>query len=356
MRHPLFSTILALLAILSLSSCGRKPYYDISTGADVADSGNYVIRWQVRPSMEGEVAIYASDDAGSYPVQPSKVEAIGKEWTMYSTDGTSVSRHYFLLVFDNTEMRVAGMRVIPTSGFSNLRDAGGYMTNEGNQMRWGKFYRGGRFRDLTHRDSLVIASLGLKQSLVLSDSHTFVYLTEGPGGVPQKDFAANTPIDYSSVLTKISRGEMTREGVVLFVHDMFNSLAYENPDQLSAALHYLLDPDHYPVLICDEWGKERVAFLTMLVQYSLGVSRSDILQDYLMSNALLPMEKLAPEGIRFTPARQEALTEFFRCRPSDLLSIMTDIEDKYGTIEAYMETVLDFDEADRARLRSLLLY
>lgn len=350
------SHLLLWLTLISLSSCARKAYYDISTGTDVADSGNYVIRWQVRPGMDGQVAIYASDDAGSYPVEPTKVEAIGKEWTTFTTDGTSFSRHYFLLVFDNSEMRVTGTRVIPTQGFANLRDAGGYMTDEGYQMRWGRLYRSGRYRGLTPRDSLIIGSLGLKTNIVLSDSYSFVYLTSGVGGVSQKDFAANTPIDYSKVLSRITEGDMTQEGVILFVHDMFNSLAYENPDQLSAALHYMLKPEHYPIVISDEWGKDRTAFLVMLIQYSLGVSRSDILEDYLLSNALLQADRLAPQGYRYSPSRQEALTEFFRCRPSDLLSIITDIEDKYGTIANYMDKVLDFDEADRTQLRQLLLY
>ena len=35
---------------------------------------------------------------------------------------------------------------------------------------------------------------------------------------------------------------------------------------------------------------------------------------------------------------------------------MTDIENKYGNIENYMDKVLDFDESDRIRLRELLLY
>ena len=35
---------------------------------------------------------------------------------------------------------------------------------------------------------------------------------------------------------------------------------------------------------------------------------------------------------------------------------MTDIENKYGTVENYMDKVLDFDESDRIRLRELLLY
>ena len=356
LQSKVLALITPLLACLSLTSCARKAYYDISTGADVADSGNYVVRWQVRPGMNGEVAIYASDDAGSYPTEPTKVEPIGKEWTTFASDGTYFTRHYFLLVFDDREVRVTGTRVIPTEGFSNLRDAGGYMTDQGYQMRWGRLYRGGRYRSLTPRDSLVISSIGLRHNVVLSDAYSFVYLTNGIGNILQKDFAANTPVDYKSVLKRISDGAMSQEGVVLFVHDMFNSLAYENSEQLSAALHYLLDPDHYPVMISDEWGKDRTAFLIMLIQYSLGVSRSDILSDYLLSNALLPVEKLAPQGFRFAPGRQEALTEFFRCRPSDLLSIMTDIENKYGSIENYMDMVLDFDESDRIRLRELLLY
>lgn len=344
------------LTLLSLCSCARKAFYDISTDADVADSGNYVIRWQVRPGMDGKVAIYASDDAGSYPVEPSKVEAITKEWTTFSIGGDSFAQHYFLLVFDNTEMRVAGSRVIPTEGFTNLRDAGGYMTDDGLQMRWGRLYRSGRYRDLTPRDSLVIGSLGLRTNLVLSDAHSFVYLTGGLGGVSLVDLAANTPIDYRHVLDRIDRGDLTKEGVVLFVHDMFDSFAYENADQLSAALHYMLRPEHYPIVISDEWGKDRAAFLIMLVQYSLGVSRSDILDDYLLSNALVKAPRLAPQGYGIAPGRQEALTEFFRCRPSDLLSIITDIESRYGTLAAYMDRVLDFDEADRTLLRQLLLY
>lgn len=187
LQSKVLALITPLLACLSLTSCARKAYYDISTGADVADSGSYVVRWQVRPGMNGEVAIYASDDAGSYPTEPTKVEPIGKEWTTFASDGTYFTRHYFLLVFDDREVRVTGTRVIPTEGFSNLRDAGGYMTDQGYQMRWGRLYRGGRYRSLTPRDSLVISSIGLRHNVVLSDAYSFVYLTNGIGNIPQKD-------------------------------------------------------------------------------------------------------------------------------------------------------------------------
>lgn len=76
----------------------------------------------------------------------------------------------------------------------------------------------------------------------------------------------------------------------MFYNDLFNSIAFENTQQLEPqVLHCYLTPPTTPLRSSDELGKDRVAFLTMLVQHIAGVSRSDILADYLLSNELLPV-------------------------------------------------------------------
>lgn len=355
--HRSFTTILVfILSILSLSSCAKKAYYNIDTRTDIQPEGNYVIRWQVNPGMKGEVEIYASTDANTYPVQPFVVESIGKEVTTYKSSAQGYTQQYFLMVFAGREMRVVAHREVPTKSVTNMRDFGGYMTTDGEQVKWGQLFRSARLKSLTPHDSVVIGSVGITHQLMLADTARSkpheLDLPAIDGITLMPDMETNT----MHLRQQIYNLQMDVPGVEGIYSQLFQIYAYQNANQFSTALHYLLDPAHYPILISDEWGKDRTAFLVMLVQSALNVSRADILNDYLISNQLLPVEQLEPNGLTYPLMVQEAITEFYRCRANDLHAIMYDIERRYGSVGQYMDKVLHFSQEEQQKLRKLLLY
>lgn len=338
-------------------SCSKQSYYNIDTRSDIHEDGNYVIRWQVNPGMTGDVKIYASTDADRYPTQPVVTEAINKEYTTISAPTDRVEMQFFLMVFDGRESRVVSSRTLPTQSITNFRDFGGYMSTAGDQIRWGMLYRSGMLEHITHYDSLLLNTLGIKNQLILADDANISQDYKSPlDNTLCIVLNPQTKTYPEQLLEKIQKGAIDRPGVVYFREDLFDSFAFENSKQFSTALHYLLDPSHYPILISDRMGKGRAAFLAMLVQSALGVSQSDIINDYMLSNQLLVVERLMPGGYKLTPEIQEAVTEFFQARENDLQSLFSTIFKKYGSMSNYLKQELDFDAEDCAKLRSILYY
>ena len=348
---------LLFLSLLFFSSCAKQSYYDINTRTDYAQNGNVVIRWQVNPGMEGRVKIFASADASSYPTVPTTEEPISKQIATIPFSTPGFSERYFLMVFDGRESRVVSNRTIPTQSFTNLRDIGGYMTKEGYQVKWGVIFRGNRIPAPTDVDKQVIATLNLKNNLILDQNSS----RRAGGGdsflTGQKlNLPPDVPISPDYARRRILKGEMDQPAVIDAREDLLSSYAFENPKQLSTALHFLLDETHYPILLSDSLGNGRVAVLTALIQSALGVPQREIINDYMLSNMLIPVARLEPEGYKLPAGSQEALIEFYKNRPNDLQYIFYEINRRYGSIESYLSKFLSFDTEDIEKLKAILLY
>lgn len=345
------------MAILQLS-CARQPYY-IDTHTQQDESGDFVIQWSVKPGMEGDVEIFASTDATQYPNQPFVTESIGKEITYYSSNGSIFTQVYFMMIFDGREMRIASSRTIPTNGILNFRDVGGYMTSTGEQVRWGRLYRSGDLWRLFQSDLPTIASLGIRKHYILSPSRVAqdnAIPQLGLSTLESRYIAPDNIIDFQDLLDQIYQGKFKPSEIQDMHKAVFRDIAFSNTDQISNVMHLLIDPNNYPVLLSDDLGKNRVAFIVMLVQNVLGVSKSDIINDYVLSNQNLPVQRLEPEGFLETQLVQEGLTDFFRCDPNHMNDIMDEIESRFGSISNYLQEYLDFDTRDQDQLRNILLY
>lgn len=343
------------LAVLLLS-CSKQGYYDIDTRTDVEKDGNTVIRWQVNPGMEGRVKIFASENASSYPTDPVAVELISKQFATIPFPSSGYETQYFLMVFDGRETRVVSSRTIPTASFTNLRDIGGYMTKEGEQVRWGCIYRGTNLSNLPSSDKQITSALGIKNQLYLQDT-----LDGRPSDTPGDNIQGillppDKELRTDLVREKILEGEMDRPAVIDARETALADYAFKNSKQLSSALHFLLNDANYPILLSDSLGNGRIAILTALIQSALGVPQRDIINDYMLTNSLMPISKIEPEGYKYPSLVQEALIEFYKNRPNDLQYIFYRINRKYGSVEKYLEKELAFDKSDIEHLRSILLY
>lgn len=345
--------ILPLLVLLT-TSCAKQAYY-IDTHTRQNKEGDYLIQWQVYPGMDGEVAIYASSDANQYPSEPFTIEQIATAQYQYSTE--EVSHTYFLLVFNNRDMRVVTSRSIPTIGILNLRDIGGYMTYSGEQMRWGMIYRSGDLWRSFEQDIPTIAALRLRTQFTLSPSR----ISEQPpkigiSAMEQIYIGPDKSIDFQHLIDHIYEGNSSRREIERMHKDILENIAFENPNQIRMLLDQLTNLTNYPILISDDLGKDRVAFITLLIHHILGVSKSDAISDYVLSNDHLPVSRLEPNGFTQSTKVQEALTEYFRCTPRQVNEIIDEIEKRYGSMDSYLTDFLHFSPQQQEKLRDILLY
>lgn len=345
-----------LLAGFVMTSCAKQAYY-IDAYSRQNTKGNHTIQWQINPGMNGDVAIYASDNPNIYPDQPLAVEQIRKEVYHYDSPSGSYSHTYFLLVFNNSDMRVVTSRLIPTIGILNLRDAGGYMSATGQQMKWGMLYRSGDLWRSFEQDIPTIGMLGIRTQYIMSPSRIASYPPRmGMSAIEQVMVEPDKEIDFQYLIDKIYEGERSRNEIKGMHREVLFNIAFDNPNQLRIILNEMTNPDKYPILLSDDLGKDRVAFVILLVHHILGVSKSDAIEDYMMSNENLPANRLEPKGFAMPQGVQEALTEYFRCEPNQINELTDEIERRYGSISNYLTDFLHFDEGKQAAIRNILLY
>src|ERR1700757_3836305 len=64
--------------------------------------------------------------------------------------------------FSLPDVHAAARRVLPLEGSINFRDLGGYPTQDGRHVRWGKLYRAGNMGGLTAADCAYLADLNIR--------------------------------------------------------------------------------------------------------------------------------------------------------------------------------------------------
>lgn len=335
-------------------SCAPQSHF-IDTHTKRDEVGNYVIHWETLPVMEGKVEIFVSDNPNHFPTSPMMTETISNQMAVYDASN-DISRKFFLLVFNQKQTAITAARLPYTDSSINIRDIGGYSTAGGQAMKWGMIARSGALQGMTSRDSALIENFRFKSRLILSEA---VDRTELHGELPRVSSRLipttvdhNFPADLLHILNSKVTPEMVRERQV----DYLTELAYNNKSQYSKALHFLLDPNNYPVLISDGLGKDRVGFLVMLIQCILDVSHNDVIREYLESNQVLSAARLIPVGYMYSAEVQESLTEYCRCRESDLSTIIGILTRQHGSVSKYVEDVLNFSPAEQIRLKKILLF
>ena len=115
------------------------------------------------------------------------------------------------------------------------------------------------------------------------------------------------------------------------------------------------------VLVHCAAGKDRTGTLCALIQAVLGVSREDILADYMMTLDAVDIDKIIePAAARFTKryGRQidpESIWPMFGVVPEFLDAALDGMMDGKGGVEAYVTDTIGLSEADMNRLQERYL-
>lgn len=346
--------LLPLLQVLVMSGCA-KATYNVSTNCDREASGNYVLKWEVKPALPGEVNIYVSDQPEVFPARPTMVLPIGQNMATIVTSD-NMSHKYFLLEFAGQVSTVASVRFFPMKNTFNLRDAGGYDTYDGMYMKWGMLYRSARPEALTVADSITMRQLGIRSIIYLEDEERIspTALKKVPN---QKavSIPADRPAYFDKALQLIYGEKLQANQVRDFYAKAFKTYAFENPRQFSEAFELLLDESNYPILISDALGKDRTSFFVFLIHLALDLPRNVAVEDYLMSNQTLPLDRLIPASNSLTPEKLDALIRFYSSDDLYLNEIVQEIVKRYGDMNNYLEKMFGMTAKKREKLKRILL-
>ncbi|MBC2605094.1 tyrosine-protein phosphatase [Pelagicoccus albus] len=252
-------------------------------------------------------------------------------------------------------------------GAQNFRDLGGYTTQEGKTVKWGKIYRSNALDKLTDSDQELLKELNIGTVCDLRDEKE---LAKSPDRLPEDsdiDYinlniqealakATGKKIDESAMLAL--QGKSNEEIEVLGNELMEN--AYAGFALYAAPLYakifaQLLDDEHALVFHCQA-GKDRAGVGSALILLALGVDEATILEDYMISGKVWTMpDSVVEQYAAHYGVDPIVMKQFMGTRISWMQSAFNAIKSKYGSYDAYFEEALQLDQNKLAKLRSLYL-
>lgn len=271
----------------------------------------------------------------------------GKGEGSFPLDVPLDKRSYFKLVTPEGSAILAE-RHLPMAGGFNFRDLGGYKTQAGRYVQWGKIIRSDDLSTLTEADLNYLSSLSL---LTVVDYRSAEEIKEASDKIPAsvKDhlIASINPGNVTSVellktmdSTKID--EYMQEINVDFVSDP------SAIEQFRKMFELLQHPnEHIALLYHCTAGKDRTGMASALILYALGMDDKTVMDDYLLSNQFIETK-----FDKYTQKYPE-LKDMFIVKPIFLQAGLDQIHKKYGNVENFLTQQL---KVDLQKFRELYLY
>ena len=326
--------------------------------------GDWLIRW--RPPAE-QVTVYVGDnpDMTADGRPPAAARITNDELRMTNSDllaaagrqrsAVASSRPYFLLDLDGRRLVVAE-RTLPLSGGVNFRDVGGYRTNDGRAVRWGRVYRAGSLAELTGDDVAYLAGLGLRLSCDLRSAEETEQRPDRlpPGATPLHRPIAAEVGRLRQVFTLFRLRNRIRE----LLQNAYTIMLDQNGAIFAEIIRLAADPANLPLLIHCTAGKDRTGLAVALLLLALGVPEETVIADYTLSNHAYDVlaGRMRPEMERLYALGFDdvQLRPFLLAQAETLAGALAHLRRRYGSVEAYLAQA-GVGEEEIGRLRDCLL-
>lgn len=251
-------------------------------------------------------------------------------------------------------------RVPPLQGGQNFRDLGGYLTEDGRRVRWGRLYRSGTMGGLTDVDCRHLATLGIRS---VCDLRTPEERQDDPNG-----WAAEAGIDYwcrdyvssfGELHRLMASGLATEEDARAAMIAGYRRLPREQAPAHRAVFERLRNGAVPLVFNCTA-GKDRTGTLAALVLSALGVPRETIVADYRLTDEVRDYRRIiakyaAREGSLVGRISPEVHAAVLVTHPTYIGAALDVIVEEHGSMEAYFRDMLTLDEAGLHAIRTHLL-
>ncbi len=246
----------------------------------------------------------------------------------------------------------------------NLRDYGDYAVSGGGRIRSGRLIRSAHQSRISDADLAVLGEYGfgtivdLRRPIERSKQPSRRY-AGFDGRVIENDLDA---VGEAPHITFLKSADLTPDSGRRFMTALYGEMPFA-PSHLEIFGQYfeVLAESDRPVLIHCAAGKDRTGMLAALTHHLLGVSRDDLLEDYLMTNVAVDLEARAPDIAlqmqKFTGrlAAPDAVVAFMGVEAAYLDAAFKAIDARHGSLDAYLEQALGVDTARRDRIVERLI-
>jgi protein-tyrosine phosphatase len=240
----------------------------------------------------------------------------------------------------------------------NFRDLGGITAGDGKKIRQGVFFRSANPDRPGKNDADLLRSLNIRTIVDLRAPHE----------VNKKSVSLDhaericLPLDFQKTTHDRLKPVIRKKGSESLIADISNEIYLEILDAAGPVFRQVMEilssDRQIPLLIHCQAGKDRTGIISALVMLSLGVSRKEIVDDFMKSNpALLPSFKKhfltrSILTLGYFPYRKLVFAVSVRQR--NIESLLDRVENHYGGIEGFMDYA-GFDRKELGRVRDNLL-
>jgi protein-tyrosine phosphatase len=254
---------------------------------------------------------------------------------------------------------------IPLASLPNLRDLGGWAGADGRRIRSGLLFRSTDLSKLTPDDRAALDQLGIG---TIYDFRSAAERTTEPDvaldGVQEVvlDVLADAPHAVPGNLTKVlsdpatlaaARAELGGRGVVELMESSYGQLVTLPSARASYRLFFrgLLGDHPVPALFHCTTGKDRTGWAAASFLTLMGVTREDVLTEYLLTNEqLIPALRSVFDAFARAGGDPEMLRPVLGVDRTYLELAFAAMEASYGTIESYFADGLGIGATDQQRL------
>lgn len=241
----------------------------------------------------------------------------------------------------------------------NFRDYGDYATTAGRRVQPGRLLRSAHHARASDADLERLRRLDIGAVVDL----------RRPG--ERRDQPSRRPDGFSGLVIDggvddgaeaphiafLKTADLTPDSGRRFMERTYRTLPFDASHQDVFARYFqaLADQDR-PVVIHCAAGKDRTGFLAALTHHLLGVSRDDMIEDYLLTNTAVDLAGRAPgiarklHAMTGRLASDDAIVAFLGVEAAYLEAAFAEVEARHGSLNAYLRDALGVDTARRGRI------
>ena len=233
-------------------------------------------------------------------------------------------------------------------GAPNFRDLGGYATRDGRHVVAGLVFRSEKLSELTPGDVARIKGLGIRNVIDLRTAEERrrepdAWRAPAVYESPKPDLAATMGVRDPDATPEQMRARMIRN---------YEQMPALYVDEYSAFFRRLV-AGGAPLIVHCTAGKDRTGVASALLLTALGVPRSTVVADYVLTNKRLvfrPQVAQASLVAVSAPARSVLMS----ADPVFINAALDSVDRQYGSIDGYLKQALGLTDRDIATLRRRL--
>ena len=254
-------------------------------------------------------------------------------------------------------------RKLPFTGAHNFRDLGGYKTEDGRTVKWGKIYRSDNLHFLTDEDLKYMKRLNIKSVV---DFRSVEERENEPDRLNPDMTQVLLPIKFQpkelddgsikNLMKDLTFGDLDSSNLL---RDFNIVIVEEFTDEYKNFFRHIIENNAEPLVFHCTAGKDRAGFASAMILTILGVPREKVIEDYLLTNTYVKDhvddKMLEIELKTFFRADTDNLRKINLVEERYIQAAFDTIDSKWGGMDRYISEALNLNEEDILKLQDFYL-